>query len=110
GHLLTAGPDPPDPSGDGAVGGTPADHEHLGVGIGVVHLQEGDVVGDSGDPSGAQAAHAFVVGPVVGHVSAAVRLLQPADTVLEPRDAGGRPRTGQGVLVPDVGPEGLLAI
>ena len=67
-------------------------------------------MGDAGDLGRPQPGHALVVGRVVGDVARAVGLLEPADAVLEAGDAGRGPRAGQGLGVPDVGPEDLGAV
>ena len=109
GHPVPAGPHPLHPGGDGAVGGAPADDQHLGAVL-VVDLGRRDVVGDAGDLGRPQAGHPLVVGAVVGDVARAVGLLQTADPVLQTGHAGRRPRSGQRLLVPDVGPEDLGAV
>ncbi|MEV8406836.1 hypothetical protein AB0R12_13765, partial [Streptomyces niveus] len=78
-----------DGGGDGAVGGAPAEDQGART-VRVVHhkVRHLDVV----DLGLAGADHEVVVGGVVGDVAGAVLLLDAADTVLETRGAGHRPR------------------
>ena len=107
GRLHAPGPDPLDAGGDGGVGRAPAHQQELGVARLVVDLEERDVLGDAGDLVLAQVDHALVVDPVVGHVAAAVGLLEAADAVLEAGQSRGGPGAGQGLRIADVGPERL---
>ncbi len=58
----------------------------------------------------AQVHHPVVVLGVVGDGAGPVGLLQPADAVLEPGRAGHGPRSGEGLLVAQVGPELVGAV
>ena len=110
GRLHAAGSDPLDAGGHGGVGGAPAHEQQLGVPGLVVHLDRRDVGGDPGDLVPPEVDHALVVDALVGDVPAAVRLLEAADAVLQPGQAGRGPRAGQGLGVAHVGPERLGAV
>ena len=69
---------------------------------GIVDLELGDVGGDPGDLLRAQAHHEVVVVGVVRDVAGDVRLLEPADPVLEPGRARDRPRPRERLRVAQV--------
>ena len=73
----------------------PADDEQLGVAVGVVDLELGDVRGDAGHLLGAQADHQVVVVGVVRDRAGDVGLLEAADPVLEARRSPGSPTAGR---------------
>ncbi len=110
GRLHAAGPDPLHARRHGGVGRAPAHEDQLRVPALVVDLGQRDVRGDAGDLVAAQVDHALVVDALVGHVAAAVRLLEPADAVLEAGHAGRGPRPRQRLGVADVGPEARRAV
>ena len=96
---------------DRAVRRAPAEHEDLGLRRdGVVDLHRRQRVGDPVDLGLADADHVVVVARVVGDVAVAVALLEATDAVLETGGAGDRPRTREGLLVAQVGPEVGLGV
>jgi len=90
---------------DRAVCPAPAEHEELRLAAGVVDLELRDVPGDACDLLRAEPRHQVVVLGVVGDVAGAVRLLEAADPVLQPRRARQRPRPRERLLVTKVGKE-----
>src|SRR5205085_6355667 len=70
----------------------------------IIHFQGRERVGDPVDLGLTDPDHEVVVGRVVGDVAVTVALLQAADPVLQAGGAGDGPRTGQGLLVAQVGP------
>ena len=70
---------------DRAVGRAPAEHERPRVAVGVVDLELRDVGGDVRHLLRPQPHHPVVVVGVVGDRAGHVRLLEPADPVLEAR-------------------------
>ena len=97
--------DPADAGADRAVRRAPAEHQHLGLAWGSSTSSGGQRGGDPSTLACADADHQVVVGRVVGDVAVAVGLLEAADAVLEAGCAGDRPRTGQRLLVAQVGQE-----
>ncbi len=95
-------------SSDGAVRGTPAEHENASIAAGVIHLDIDDGVRDCVDLRLAQAHHAIMVLRVVGDVARAVRLLEAPDAMLETSRSRNSPGARQSLRITLVSPE-LLA-
>ena len=107
--LLADSAAPLDRCIDGGPGGSPSEHEHLGVGV-AVDRRRWDVRGDRRDLGGADVHHPLVVRRRVVDVPGAVGLLQPADAVHEPGGAGDGPRAGERDLVAQIRPEHVVAV
>ena len=91
-HVMSGPPHALHRSADRAVRRAPAEHERVRA-VGIVDLEQRDVVRDPGHLCGAQSGHQVVVLGVVGDGAGHVGLLEAADPVLEPGRARDRPRT-----------------
>ena len=76
---------------DRARRGAPAQHQQLGVAVGVVDLERADVGRDPGDLRRADRGHALVVVRVVADVARAVLALEATDPVLAGPACPGSP-------------------
>ena len=109
GDALAGRPESTDPGGDGTPGRSPPDDEQLGAVL-LVELHAGDVGRDAVDLLLAEPHHVLVVVGLVADVAVAVVLLDAADAVLQPGGAGQRPRPGERLGVPQVGPVHLSTV
>ena len=95
---------------DRAVGAAPPDDQHVRVAVGIVDLELRDVGRDARDLLRAQPRHQVVVLRVVRDVPGAVRLLEPADAMLETRRSRHRPRPRERLLVAQIWQELSLEV